>query len=240
MKDVKTISEENKEKLAEKTCKAFIKELKNLLQDQDKVIVSLCGGKSVRKFYKKIPKHAKKLDQEDWENIHFFFTDERIVNPLDEGSNHKQARDLFLMDLGRMKLLLEENVHRFHGQKENINEELARYDDMLNELGGDIDIAIMGVGKDGHIGSLFPNKEELDAERKEYLLVTNSPKPPAERITIAPKHIEKSQTNFLFFIDEEKEKAYKKFQDEEADYHNWPCKLALKGEGTCYVSTNLA
>lgn len=43
----------------------------------------------------------------------------------------------------------------------------------------------VGVGPDGHIASLFPNTKETAATKGWVLPVSNSPKPPPERITLS-------------------------------------------------------
>ncbi len=240
MRDINLITDQDEKALGEKAVEAFFDKLEELIEENNRVVVSLCGGSSVEEFYSHIPKYAERLDKEQWKDVHFFFTDERLVSPLSEKSNHKQARDAFLMELGKRRLLLEENVHRFRGGRDELEEELARYDDELGEISdNEVHIPILGVGKDGHVGSLFPDHELLDVERKEFLLISDSPKPPSGRITISPKHIRSSISPFLFFLSEEKQDAYDCFKSEDTDYHDCPCKLAKEGEGELYVVTDL-
>ncbi|MBI5608411.1 MAG: 6-phosphogluconolactonase [Deltaproteobacteria bacterium] len=52
------------------------------------------------------------------------------------------------------------------------------------QFAGGLDIALLGVGGDGHIASLFPEHPALDLDDL-CLLIHNSPKPPAERLTLA-------------------------------------------------------
>jgi len=47
-----------------------------------------------------------------------------------------------------------------------------------------LDLVLLGVGPDGHVASLFPNRKETAATNGWVLPVTDSPKPPAERITL--------------------------------------------------------
>lgn len=47
------------------------------------------------------------------------------------------------------------------------------------------DCVVLGVGPDGHVASLFPNRPELAAAGRWVLPVSASPKPPPERITLS-------------------------------------------------------
>lgn len=48
-----------------------------------------------------------------------------------------------------------------------------------------IDLVLLGVGPDGHVASLFPNRKETAATDGLVLPVSDSPKPPSERITLS-------------------------------------------------------
>jgi 6-phosphogluconolactonase len=49
-----------------------------------------------------------------------------------------------------------------------------------------LDVILLGIGPDGHVASLFPGAATLDAgDRAVCLGVSDSPKPPPERITLS-------------------------------------------------------
>jgi hypothetical protein len=54
------------------------------------------------------------------------------------------------------------------------------------DAGGDpvFDLVVLGVGPDGHVASLFPNRPELAVTEGWVLPISASPKPPPERITL--------------------------------------------------------
>jgi 6-phosphogluconolactonase len=65
----------------------------------------------------------------------------------------------------------------------------AGYEERLRELAGDaafwIDIAIMGMGPDGHTASLFPEHAGLDTPAGQLVTaIDGSPKPPPRRLTL--------------------------------------------------------
>ena len=48
-----------------------------------------------------------------------------------------------------------------------------------------LDVALLGVGEDGHIASLFPNHALAFGSERAVIAVTDSPKPPAQRLSLS-------------------------------------------------------
>jgi 6-phosphogluconolactonase len=51
------------------------------------------------------------------------------------------------------------------------------------DFGGALDVALLGLGEDGHVASLFPGHATLET-RAPVAAVADSPKPPAQRVTL--------------------------------------------------------
>jgi 6-phosphogluconolactonase len=61
----------------------------------------------------------------------------------------------------------------------------AAYGDELRGQGtGLFDVVMLGVGPDGHVASLFPGYPQLDVDDTVAVPVTDSPKPPPERVSL--------------------------------------------------------
>lgn len=227
---MKTLHDTDQETLADNAATAFYDIIEQLL-DEGTVVVSLCGGSSVKPFYQAIPRQAERLTRDQWSNVHFVWTDERVVPLTDDQSNYKMADSLFLRDLGKMRLLLEKNVHTFYGGTDNPEEEIKAYTQKLTELSQNtIHIPLLGVGKDGHVASLFPGHDTVTSNEKRYLLENDAPKPPKERVTISPRHITEATHPFIFFTQERKRDAYETFLDDTTSVENCPAKLAKQAD----------
>lgn len=131
---------------------------------------------------------AKNIDFSKW---WVFFVDERNVPHASDDSTFKGAQESFLSKVG----IPSEQVIEIH-EGMSASEAAKNYEGRMldvpaavlprNEQGLPvIDCMLLGTGPDGHIASLFPNSAELgDSSGAWVLPVTNSPKPPSERITM--------------------------------------------------------
>jgi 6-phosphogluconolactonase len=103
----------------------------------------------------------------DWTRSVLWFGDDRAVPPDDDRSNYKLAKDTLLdrvaPELGPRA------VHRIEGELGH-DEAAARYEELLrSEVGGDVpalDLILLGLGSDGHCGSIFPGKPAFDERER--------------------------------------------------------------------------
>ncbi len=118
------------------------------------------------------------------QNVHFWFGDERFVAKDSPDRNANQARDALLSKLS----ISPNQIHEFPSLDET--EDVATAAKLFeNHLVGffegtkpRMDLTLLGMGPDGHVASLFPGHEY-----PEQLIVfeENSPKPPAQRISMS-------------------------------------------------------
>ena len=229
---LQTLYNSDKIKLAHVAADAFARHVNELLAKQDHVVVALPGGRSVREFFSVL----KERDDIDWQKVHFFMLDERLVSLDDEQSNYRTAREQLFDFLIQNKNLPSENIHPFIYDATAADFGLQVYEAKLKQFGGKYDIVIAGVGEDGHTASLFPNHPTLDQKRN-FVLENNSPKSPRERISASPALIKQAKVAIVFFIGDGKREAYRNFMDERVDWRKCPVKI-LRKIADVYVITN--
>jgi 6-phosphogluconolactonase len=114
----------------------------------------------------------------DWSGAHIWFGDDRAVPPDDELSNYRLAKETLL---DRLAVLPE--VHRVCGE---LGAEKAAdlYDDELE--GVTLDLALNGIGPDGHTASLYPNAPALDERQRRAVAAEAKWEPFVPRVTMTP------------------------------------------------------
>src|SRR5579875_1108849 len=125
--------------------------------------VVLTGGSS--------PKHAYELaasqHAQSWQGAKLWFTDERCVEPDSDLSNFRMVKESLLDPLESAGVEIE-FCRRIFGER-GPEEGALEYERDLEHAGGGpgairFELALLGVGPDGHICSMFPGQDSL-AER---------------------------------------------------------------------------
>jgi len=144
--------------------------------------VALSGGRTPKALYKAF---AAKAGRGQFDNVHFFWGDERVVPPTDDDSNYKLAADpLFLaLEIPETQIhrLLTERGEEFAVQQ--AESEICRFAKLDAPGQPVLDLVFLGMGEDGHVASLFPDDQESIESKAVYRAVTG-PKPPPRRITL--------------------------------------------------------
>ncbi|MDR4532561.1 6-phosphogluconolactonase [Glutamicibacter sp. PS] len=154
----------------------------------------------------------------DFSLVHFWFGDERFVAADSPDRNVGQAEPLFaaLEALG----LDRATVHAMGSSDEFDDAEsaAAAYAETLaaeapeGASAPQFDVLMLGMGPDSHVASLFPNHTRL--EQAGVLAVHDSPKPPADRVSLSMPLINTAREVWLLVAGAEKAPALAAAQHE--------------------------
>jgi 6-phosphogluconolactonase len=118
----------------------------------------------------------------DWSRVTLFWTDERAVPADDPESNYGIAERMLLAPLGARA----PRAIRMPAELP-LGEAALEYDRRLAaELnGGPLDLALLGVGEDGHVCSLFPGHKAMKQGGLRAVAIEDAPKPPPRRLSLS-------------------------------------------------------
>ena len=168
--------------LVSAVAEAFVARLAEVQAEGRVPSVALTGGTIADEIYRAVA--ALDSSAVDWTRVDFWWGDERYVAADSSDRNDKGVgRDL--LDVVGVDAL---RVHAMPAADEvhaDVDAAAAAYAETVREHGsGGFDLVLLGLGPDGHVASLFPGHPQLDVEDALALGVTDSPKPPPERVTL--------------------------------------------------------
>ena len=149
----------NSESLAQRCVQVFIADANKAIETKKSFYAALSGGNSPRHFFELLGTlpQSKALP---WNKIHLFWVDERYVPPVSPQSNYKLAADTFLNKVP----IPHDNIHRIPTDFSDFNTAAHKYEEIIKSAFDldegqmpEFDLIFLGMGPDGHTGSLFPN-----------------------------------------------------------------------------------
>ncbi len=136
-----------------------------------------------------------------YKGLHIWFSDERFVE-LD--SAERNAAPLH-GTLKNSNVVVHESLAP--NTPATIEDAVRDYEQALADV--TIDLNILGVGPDGHVASLFPGVADYE-DRRNIFAITDSPKPPAARISFTMKFLNKAREVWIVAAGESKADAVAK------------------------------
>jgi len=151
----------------------------------------LTGGTTAQKVYPELSQRAEALRR-----LEIGFSDERCVPPDHDESNFKMAADL-LFD-GKAPA----GLHRMRGE-DPPDEAAAAYGEAIRPLvNSGIDLLLLGMGADAHVGAMFPSSPALD-ESEQLCRAVDRPDG-MQGLTLTPPAMLSARTVLLLVTGESK------------------------------------
>lgn len=208
--DRRVIVYQDKQALATVLAERFLKKVGKLIATRGEATVVLTGGTMGYATLAAVNSSADR-DSVDWARVNLWWGDERWLPDGDSERNETQARDALLAHIP----LDEGRVHAFAASDSGLELDAAAdaYAAELKAHAPDsadypvFDITFLGVGPDGHIASLFPERGGIRVEDRTVIPVRNSPKPPPERLSLTLPVINSSERIWLVLAGADKASA---------------------------------
>ncbi|MFU2143879.1 6-phosphogluconolactonase [Gallibacterium anatis] len=155
------------------------------------VHISLSGGSTPKLLFQTLAKTPYKKGIQ-WQNLHFWWGDDRMVEPSNAESNYGEVQRLLFNHIA----IPAANIHRIYGELppqqalERFKCDLQQVENKQNGMPV-FDWIILGMGADGHTASLFP--EETDFEDPHWAIIARHPQSGQYRISKTAALIENAK-----------------------------------------------
>ena len=201
---------------AQNAVEKIAEEFKAYSEQNLPVHISLSGGSTPKLLFKTLAQEPYK-SQIQWQNLHFWWGDDRMVPPQDPESNYGEVQKLLFDHIQ----IPAENIHRIRGE-EPVESELKRFEQELRAVipNGVFDWIILGMGTDGHTASLFPH--QTDFNDPNLAVIAKHPETGQIRISKTAKLIEQAKRITYLVTGASKAEILKEIQTTPAENLPYP------------------
>lgn len=165
-------------RLAEALSEAVSRHLAAAVAERGQALIAVSGGGTPPPFLRALSQKAV-----DWQRVTVTLVDERFVPPSSERSNARlAARHLLQNEAARADF-----VGLYH-ELDSVEEAAEKADRIVGSLPLPLDVAVLGMGTDGHTASFFPDAKGLSAllnETSRRVLPVHAPSAREPRLTLS-------------------------------------------------------
>jgi len=203
---------DNAEELSKEAAKLIIKQINK----KPNLVLGLATGDTPLKTYKALI-NANQNHLVDFSKVITFNLDEYVGLSKDDPQSYHYYMHQNLFDHIN---ILEENIHLLDGKAKDFDVSSSQYDDLIASYGG-IDLQLLGIGMNGHIGFNEPDTKlsfnthvtdltETTLKQNKKYFQGNTPMP-TKAITMGLGTIMQAQTILLLATGERKANIMAKF-----------------------------
>ena len=182
------------------------------IENNPQLLLCTATGSSPLPLYRNLAEEAKKREAV-FDQTRILPLDEWVGLPSSDGSCHAFLQKHILRPLQ----VAQQRYFPFNLETENLEDECLRIHDIVQEH-GPIDLCILGLGKNGHLGFNEPADElqphchiaDLALQSQQHSMILGSSIKPSQGITLGIQDILSSKRILLLVSGSEKEEAKKK------------------------------
>jgi 6-phosphogluconolactonase len=221
----------SQDEMIAKAAEYLIEKVDSCLKKQTICRVALSGGSTPEPLYRMLGK-SPLADHLEWNSIHFFWSDERMVPPDHPESNYRLAYNSLLLP----RNILEANIHRLPGELEPDQAAAKSSHDLEMHFLPDLprfDLILLGIGSDGHTASLFPEtKAVIPPLPQSWITANYIPKFDSWRLTFTERLINLGQEILFLAAGKDKAQAAAEIIEGEMNPELYPAQLVQPKDGS--------
>ena len=229
----------NTDELIDELAKWIINYATGILYTNDCFTIALSGGETPKRLYQLLAS-AHYREKLDWNKIHIFWGDERVVPFTGDNNNAKMAYENLLSKVN----IPPDNIHIIPTDispviaAEEYEKILHNYFDSTDNS---FDLVLLGMGKDGHTLSLFPGFE-VPAEQGNWVNAVYLEDQKMHRITLMPFIVNRSSAVIFLVTGDEKARALQQVLKGPFEPVKYPAQIIqpTNGELHWFVDENAA
>lgn len=173
----------DKEEMSQVAASLFVAMALNAVAQRGRFTIALSGGSTPRRLFEILA--AEYRESLPWDKTVVFWGDDRAVGPDHEWSNYRLAQETLLAHVG----IPEENIYRIKGELGAAEAAREMAQDLKVVFGTDglpqFDLALQGMGDDGHTASIFPGTDALNATDWVVPVFDPPANPAVDRVTLS-------------------------------------------------------
>lgn len=154
--------------LSQRAAELFVQTAQEAVSTDGRFTVVLCGGRTPQSLYGRLaePPFRQRIP---WTNVVVFWGDERCVPPDHPESNYRMASEILLSKVP----IPASHIYRMAGERQPPEAAARQYEETLHTVfmlspgtWPRFDLALLGLGEDGHTASLFPHTDVLNEQAR--------------------------------------------------------------------------
>ncbi|NLF25981.1 MAG: 6-phosphogluconolactonase [Deltaproteobacteria bacterium] len=221
----------------------IVASINDSIDDHGRCTLALAGGGTPSSVYRLLSRPPR-VREIDWTKVQLFWGDERWVPDDHYKSNFLMVQETLLSHIQ----IPAENVHAIQTNLESPQQAAEAYADEIRKVFGlgqgelpKFDLVLLGLGKDGHIASLFPESSTLDLSGA-ICHATVAPDDDKMRITLAPDVLINARRLIFIVTGRGKAEVIKRVFEGEESYNQLPAKIYERSQGhvTWFLDTGAA
>lgn len=199
---------ETREALAAALAEAVGEVLRGSVEERGAALLAVSGGSTPKRFF-----GALSEAHLPWTEIAVTLCDERFVPPSSDRSNEGLVRANLLQDEAKGASFVP-----LFSEAGDIGQAARRADEALS--GRAIDVAVLGMGEDGHTLSFFPDADELeqalDPQEARTVMAIHAQSAGEARLTLTLPPVMRAGQVFLHIEGEAKRGAFDRAMEDDA------------------------